>query len=323
MRCTTELAKAQGCSHVILAGDLLDEKHGVRMECLDMLYKELQYSVRHNVTWVWLRGNHELSIKSQPHLTPMSLFQAVCNPIIEPAIWETPDAVLFFMPWYLAQEFIARAANMAATARTYQHKSKMLFAHIGLDEGKASPSNMYVEQEVALKHLHTEAYDLVWLGDYHGRQQLNSNTRYCGVPISLEHGDDIDNGVYLLDTALGTFQHIALPERFSRHKTWQVTDPNQSILRGYDSQDHNRIRLPREWIPTWQTLYPDAQFLSESAAPDRSLRRLAGSPDLANSVAPETIWRQFCQIKNQTSEILSLGLHTLGEVNSRRWATTK
>lgn len=297
----------------------MDEKTGVRVEVLSMLYRELERSRAASIPWIWLRGNHEIGVKTEPHKTYMTLFQAVCYVIVEPAVFQFPDYVLFFLPWYLPQPYIEAASNMAKLARTYQGRLKILISHIGLDEGKASPSNMYVNQAVSLKHLEVEAYDLVSLWDYHVRQQLTPNCGYGGVPISHCHGDDLNNGVWLLDTAANIWEPIGLGERFPQHRTWEPPDPRQSILGGYDPQDYNRIIVPAEWARTYETLYLGATVQKTGEGPNKTIRRLACLEEKTNP----GIWKKCCELKNYPKGVLECGLTILGEVPLRNWETTK
>jgi hypothetical protein len=323
LRGTTELALKNQCQYIIMAGDTLSEKNGVRIDVLNLLYGELEYSLGRGVPWILERGNHCCPTKSQPENTILTLFRGVSHVINTPAIWELEDAVLFLLPWYLPEEFISKAASFARTARSYAGRLRILISHIGLDEGKASPSNMYVNQAVSLKHLEEEAYDLVILGDYHHRQWLSKKTFYGGCPISHAHGDDTNNGVWLLDTTLNTIEPVAFPAAFPKHKTWDVPDPRQSVLLGYNGADYNRIRLPTEWIPTYRTLYPDAQFIQIGMAPDRTERRLKCNPGETQNHSPETIWRKYSDLKNLQSGETALGIKILEEVAKRHWATTR
>ena len=320
LQATTKAALKHRCSHIIIGGDLIDERHGMRIEVLQALYQEMERSRKKGVTWVWLRGNHEIGVKSEPHKTVMTLFAGVCHSLVEPAIWELPDVVLFFLPWYLPQQYILLASSLASTSRSYGSKLKVLLSHVGLDEGKASPSNMYVNQAVRLRDLHEDAYDRVLLGDYHVRQWLSDRTLYGGVPISHCHGDDTSNGVWLVDTQNNSLEAIALEDKFPRHLTWQVPDPNKSILFGYDPQDYNRIVIPRDYKNVFAALYPSAQFQFIGEEPDGTDRRLAS---VEQKGSPEAIWHEFVKLKTLPSQQQELGLQILQEVSKRRWETQK
>ena len=322
MRSTTQWALENKAQYVILVGDLLDERFGVKVEVLQLVWNELAYSLKKGVPWIWCRGNHECPVKSQPHKTIMSLFSGICHPVISPAIWQLDDAVLFFLPWYPTQEYIEYAANMSRTARSYRARLKLLLSHIGLDEGKASPSNMYVRQAVSLKHLEEEAYDRVILGDYHHRQALSQRTFYGGCPISHQHGDDPQNGVWLLNTATNELTATSLlcegsqegvGPSFPVHRTWHVQDPHCSVLAGYGARDCNRIYVDRDWVSTYQTLYPDAQIIGTGDEPDGSARRLSE----VKHKTPEAIWHHYCDLKGRPIPERELGLALIGEAAGR------
>lgn len=315
IRETTKMAKDQHCSHVVIVGDLTDEKHGIKTELLSMLHAELKASLEKGVTWIWLRGNHEIPLKSRPELTLMPLFSSVCIPIIEPAVWEQQDgSVLVFLPWYLPQQYRMLAKHLAGVARTYPNRFVVLFSHIGLDEGKVSPSNgMYVNQAVSLRDLDEGAYSRIILGDYHHRQYLSDKTLYGGCPISHAHGDDLNNGLWLLDTATREFSAMPWPRPFPAHRTWELQNISQVLL-GYSSTDVNKIIAPRDCVGFFQRRYSTATVVAKAEARDSSSRRLEGLGDAQvswTSLKPHQIWKRYCDLKNWDEAHWKLGVKTL------------
>lgn len=318
MRHISKSAIAQGCPYVICIGDLVHEKQGVGVEQLSMLYDELQWSKNKGVLWIWVRGNHEVGIKSLPHMTPMHFFQEVCWCIIKPQVISLMGCEIAFLPWYRAEEFRS-AAKLLAKEMRGRAGTRILMAHVGLDEGKPSASNMYVHQDVSLLHLMQQHYDLVMLGDYHRHQYLSDKALYLGCPISHAYGDEGDQGVWLIDTALNVFQQQPFERGlFPQHRVWVIGDnPLSTALLDYRREDHNRITVPAGQREVYAQLYPTALVQTTGTVVlDTGNRRLHDLPDRT----PVSIWRRVCMNKNLTLEVQQMGLEVLGEVASREWA---
>lgn len=317
LRKVVTIAEANSCPYIICVGDLIHEKQGLGVEQLTMLYGELKRSRDKGIWWVWVRGNHEVAIKSEPETsTPMWLFQDVARVVIKQEILQFDDTtVAAFLPWYRAHEFVERARTIGDLMRQHYDKRRILFAHIGLDEGRASASNMYINQGVGLLQIMQQHYDLVVLGDYHPRQWLSDRALYLGLPISREHGDDLDNGVWLLDTGMSQLYPIPFERgEFPQHRIWKVDNPNLPVLLGFDPNDHNRIIVPAGYRDSWHTLYPSAQVV-EIGSPIASpgIDRLAKCHDRS----PSGIWEFFCGDKSLDTDIQQIGKEILTLVAER------
>lgn len=220
-----------GCSKVVCAGDVWDEKHGVNSEVLNMIYSELKRSKARGVPWVLLRGNHEIGLKSNPHSTLLNLFQGVAQVVTKPATLTEGNCTLYLLPWYLGDQFKTLAAGMAQQAAIGTSRVKILVGHVGINEGQVSPSNCYrVPQKVYLADLQPHRYNLVFLGDYHLTQHLGDRTMYGGSPIPHGFGDAHDQGVWVLDTDSGNLKadNIKLDGKYLRYQTVRL-GPDDSL----------------------------------------------------------------------------------------------
>lgn len=316
LRHITQQAKSNGAAYVFMVGDMWHEKGGVGVEQLSLIYDELRRAKQAGVLWVWVRGNHECGIKSRPHDTLMTLFQDVAFCAIEPQVLPLERACIALLPWYRSEEFKKAARALAAKAKQHDG-TRILMAHVGLNEGKASSSNMYVQQNVAIQDLVPKAYDIVLLGDYHHRQYLTDRILYLGCPISHAHGDDLDGGVWILDTDLNLLQPLGLERGlFPQHRTWRIERPTDTMLIGYDKRDHNRIVVESSQVELYRGLYPDAVVQGRGeVAIDTSSRRTKDMTDRS----PAAIWDRVCVNKGLSLEVQTLGKEVLHEVAGKEW----
>lgn len=253
-----QTAIREGCNCIIINGDFWDEKHGVNYDVL-MLIKKWLLRWAQRFTVYYIRGNHEVSIKSKPESSLVELFIGL-HPNIH--IINTPQhlflpelyTAIWFIPWYPAEEWIEYCKLAADQARNTTWASKrLLFSHIGLSEGSVSPSNTYtVNQKTRVEHLYSECYNAVLLSDYHLGQQLNSRTRYMGAPIPLAHGDASDQGVWVVDASLPslTIVNVELEgsELFPRYKTYELQSPIEIASLFDNNNNYVRIRVPSEFL---------------------------------------------------------------------------
>lgn len=251
-------ARREGCDCLILNGDLWDEKHGVNYEIL-MMIKDWFVKVSESMAIYYVRGNHEVSIKSRPEQSLVELFSGLrhnVHVINKPQHLFLPhcQTAIWFIPWYPAEEWIEYCKLAANQTRNTPWASKrILFSHIGLSEGTVSPSNTYtVNTKTRVEHLHTECYNTVLLSDYHIRQRLNSRAEYIGCPIPLTHGDVPDQGVWVVDTNFPTvtITNVLLEgqELFPRYKTYELNTPSEIATLFENPNNYIKIKVPSEYL---------------------------------------------------------------------------
>ena len=248
--------KMQDANLVFCIGDLLHEKIGFTVDCLLMLNEQLKLFKEAEVEFFWIRGNHELPQSNLPTFTIMQLFSDTCHTIIEPRIYRTDTFVIYMLPWYSAQSFKTRAIHMARQTYRDQGKIRILMTHQGLNEGTVSASNTRVGSGVSVKDLYPMEYHWVLLGDYHHYQHLLENTFYLGCPYSHIHGDDTRNSIWMIDFTNNKLESLPLPLLFPKHVTFDVAEPGDFILPGYDINNYNRIRCHIDYSAQFREHFP-------------------------------------------------------------------
>lgn len=252
----TTLALHHRCKHVFVAGDVWDEKSGVRTKVLNLLHRKLAESKAKGVVWVLLRGNHEIEVKSKPHVTLLSLFSEVACVVNRPTLMTFDGVCVAWMPWYFGSVFKAGLTKLAHRARLFAGK-KILIAHIGIDEGKISDSNYFrVPQNVRLADLHPDVFDLTTLGDYHLEQQFPNNTLYLGCPIPNHFGDAPSQGVWLLEAndQKVSLTGLSLLFTYPEFHTWVIKDADDLTRVMPTAKDRHKLKIPMSLMPLAQGL---------------------------------------------------------------------
>lgn len=296
------LAVHHNVSHVVINGDLWDKKHGTPRAVLRVIYrclKHMKYKMGLKVHWV--RGNHETPDNSDCTDSMMQLFGEVCHAVIRPSILDLPDTRIFFLPWYPAQQFIKHAQDLAVKARGKRDKRQVLFAHVGLREGRISPSNIQLPQRVSMTHLYPNFYDLVLLGDYHSHQMLSDSVGYMGAPIPHLFGDEgFSEGPWLVDTAALEMDTLELPNGYPKFRKWTLTGAGEVTIPGYSVSDYNRIYAPATSHQALRVMYPGADLRVLDAAPRLDMSQSRITAEEAQN--PETLVDRFLALRGKSGE---------------------
>lgn len=297
------LAKKEKASHIVIPGDLFHSKTP-SFTVLTSVYDKLDEIRKSGIVVYWIRGNHDLAIKSDPHNTIMKLFSRVCKTIIKPYIIENEYQLLVFMPWYPGPEFrgIMKKINAKAAACS---KQRVLFAHIGVKEGEVS-DNFRVNQEVGTNDFAEDLWDIIILGDYHRHQWVTDKVVYLGCPIPLNFGDNAKQYCpWLLNlTPYAELKELRLPHRYPRYQTYEISKP--TIIAGYDPNDRNLIRCPIDQAEEIGNLYPEATL--EYIATEHSNNFVLDRLDGIGETDYETVWKEFAATQNYDAKTKKVGL---------------
>lgn len=295
------LAAHHKVTHVFINGDLWDKKHGTPRSVLRTIYrclKHMKYQLGLKVHWI--RGNHETPDNSECTDTLMSLFSEVCHTVIRPAVLDLPDTRIYMLPWYPSAQFIKMARQFAHAVQGKRGKKNILMAHVGLKEGRVSPSNIQLPQRVNVGHLYPSFYDLVLLGDYHSHQMLSDNVLYTGAPIPHLFGDEgYSEGPWLLDTQTMEMETLELPHGYPKFRKWTLTGPEVCIP-GYSAADYNRIYAPASSHQTLRAMYPgaDLRVLDVSPVLDMSKSRISTE----DAKSPEKLIERFLAVRGKAGD---------------------
>lgn len=251
------LADAHGLDTIILAGDILDAKYAFDLELLLRLRAELLALKAKGRNVIILPGNHDKPRPAEPDYTSLALLQDVATVLFQPWIHRGKDFTLVLMPWFPPEQFktLLRAYTLEVMG---DQNPKFLISHVGLNEGKVSPSNRSVEQPVRLEDLHPHVYTEIYLGDYHAHQQVSRNCMYVGSPIPHTYGDWNNVGVWIVDLP-GGHRSSGMPSRYPEFKRWKIQTKEDLPLPGYDTRDRHRVEAPLELMGVVKMFHPGAE----------------------------------------------------------------
>lgn len=269
---TLQTAIAEGCQAIFLIGDLWHEKHGVNYEVLTMLRRSL-IKMAKKMPVYWIRGNHEVSVKSKAEDSLMVLYEGIHPQLYivnSTASFQHEGVGIWMVPWYPAEEWIEVMKQVATEAQSSRCRVKILMTHIGLAEGTVSPSNIYtINQRTKLSHLMPDVWDWAFLGDYHVTQYLRKNVLYLGAPIQHTHGDAPDQGLWVWDslsygTGTLTNTHLRNAEKLPYYRTYQFSDENDLKMFVESGDNYVRMKVSPDLLGPAKVLHPHARWSVQS-----------------------------------------------------------
>jgi len=302
------LAVEQDLDAMYFLGDMWHEKHTVDSQVLNLIYnggKAIPCEC------VWIRGNHEVELKSHPHQRSyISLFDSVYRVISakHELIYRLDDGLsLWGLPWFIPEELKKRVAWIAK-----QPGRKLLFSHTAVNEGFVSASNSYrPETGVKLADLHPDLFAMILLGDYHISQILGDNVLYLGTPIPLAHGDK-EHGIWVLELGTGKEELVPvnLPSVYPQFITYDFCNDNQLGSIDYNPYNYNKFIVPQDSVGKLQKMYGGGpkdtwEIIVPETAPN-SYRARATQDELSTPVLAFEKWLKIRGLFGDKD------LHTLG-----------
>ena len=302
-----KLAKQERATHIVCCGDVFHSKNPSHKLMIGV-YNKFRHWRDRGITFIWLRGNHDLQIKSQETLSIMTLYDEVCMSLIEPYLWENETQMFFFVPWY-GNSFINHLRHYAKIAALHSNKQKVMFAHTGLREGRIS-EHFQGKGCVRAADFCEDLYDIILLGDYHMPQDVTDKIRYLGVPIPRNFADNKENyHPWLLSmTGKTRLEPLTLTNPYPKYRTHRMK--NAGIIEAYSKFDKNRIVCSEQVAEELFSLYPDALYEYTQDVPKAesvTSTRLEGV-DTEDKFA---VWEEFCIVKHYSPHLKELGTEYL------------
>lgn len=291
------LSQQHKVAGLIIIGDLWHQKHATPVNVLLTIANWLDDMKKANIPVHWVRGNHESQLRSDPQQSLIQLYGEKCCVYTDNYRYNIGHATLYFVAWYPTDVIKTKLAEHHQIAIKNQNKKNILFAHCGIREGHVSEEGFQIPQDLSIKDLLPELYDLILLGDYHGHQRITDKVFYVGEPIPTSFNSFSVKGPWLLEiTDRVTCESLALPSRYPQFITHTVTSPDdlKVIL---DPFNRNRVFCTVDMLTRVNHRYPFAAAYPIDTQPlaDRSLQ-----PSLKShqQILKEYIFKKFPKDKS-------------------------
>lgn len=223
---------------ITCCGDLIDRKSNTPPRVLYHLKQELDHLVSNGRQLHILSGNHDYIDRR----STMSLLKVYESPSVR--VYEISDSLVLrngsdALQLIFAPDVETNVVDISRLASTLDpSQASILFAHIGIGGARMS-KHIISESSVKVSDLSPDKFDLMFLGDYHGRQCLiPDKCWYVGALLQKNFGFEGDpQGFAHVRVYPGKrFEVIwvELPSsEFPEFKTIGLTDPIPKDFRGY------------------------------------------------------------------------------------------
>lgn len=205
-------AKKKGVPTILFGGDLFHKRDFIDVVTYNAAYDQFVAMKKDNLDVVVVPGNHDRVTRggSTHSLWAMRHMMRVAS---DPKVLSVAGGKVYCLPYTHdpeeAKEGLRKLAEHAKKTQGY----KVLVVHAGI-AGAVTGAIDYAlpGEEISVRDLMPDRYDLVLLGHYHKRQALASNVMYIGSPLQHDFGDrnDAEKGFIEVDLETGKLEHIPL-----------------------------------------------------------------------------------------------------------------
>lgn len=323
------LCKIKDVRIIILNGDVLDKAYPSLDVLLELMYALLA-AKGEGISVYWVRGNHEVALRTKLAQNVMHLFESLCHVVCEPQSITSDKAIIMLCPWYPDAEVmksVFREMNRAWTIG--ETRRRILFTHLPLREAHVSPSNQTIGGPIGVDDLFPENWTAVMLSDLHMAQFVGDKGQVCymGAPIPHTFGDTDTVGLWFIDTEANVFEPIdithdanhwfdGLPPyrlpRYPRFQRWFSDNEEEMPKFPIDPNDYNEVRIHPKWMGYFKKMYPTCRVLPlegavEIAPIDPAGERLS-IDDIATAEGLVGAWMKRKKVENPILKKLGMEL---------------
>lgn len=175
---------------VIFGGDLFHKRIYVDSRVFNPVFE--MFEAYSDVTVYMVRGNHDSVTNSLRTVSSLDTFSSLPNVTVisTPQIIVHPTFMLFGLPYGEETEEMKEWLTKTADTHKDNKLPKVLVAHVGVEGATTGKYSHTLEGAFRASDLLPEAFDYIYLGHYHKRQELLPNMIYGGNTIQTSFSDE-------------------------------------------------------------------------------------------------------------------------------------
>lgn len=225
-----ETAVARKIKYIVFAGDLFQDRQHIDVMTYHLTFQLMHDQIVKHDLKVWLLlGNHDLWYFDKWDISSVSPFSAIPGVTVvdKPSSIQVNGSEIDFLPY--TQDPFDHLTQLRKSAAERKGK-KILFGHLAVNGAKlnivhGTRSDVIIEHDNEMIPVDVESFhgwDHVFLGHYHGAQNLSKAVEYIGSPLQLTFGEAFQTKhIIILDLKTGkkeyvlnefSPQHLIIPE---------------------------------------------------------------------------------------------------------------
>lgn len=193
-------ALEQKCDHIFFLGDLFHERNKLDIlnyiKTFELIFKRCTTDCQ-DLTFHCLVGNHDMYHKEKWDINSVKPLSAISNFVI----YDSPESVILDNVQF---DWLPHCDNPIKEIKEFQstdqdefNRRKVLLGHLALSDAMVNTfygtkSDVIVEHDSDMTTVDSSLFDYwdrVFLGHYHGSQQVTKKVEYIGSPLQLSFGE--------------------------------------------------------------------------------------------------------------------------------------
>lgn len=314
-----DYAEGHHIPHIFYLGDIFHNRNRLDAILIWHVVRAFYRPENHDITQIFLPGNHDW-VESGVHT--LEMFRSIGRVIDQPStatLPTAPDRTILLVPFCSTREEFKRQLEKAwqqfqKHPGLFSRKLKpYLFVHQGFDGFKVG-SDFILEQDLKLKDVKPERFDLIVSGHYH-KHQHKGKLVYVGSPYQLNFGERTNTpGFVVLELGKKAgFEFVEIPDSPKFVRIERASQVSKDSIEGNFVQVSDEVLLEkvRKFHPRKVTL------LQKRQKPKVGKRLSIEYADPLNKVIESYVRTTGDAPTNKQKRLIKLGLEIVEEAREQ------
>lgn len=203
-----EYAKVEGIEHVVVMGDLFDDRQKLSIDILNDViefFEELENN--YDQEWIAFIGNHDMFMKNSWDINSLKILNKYINVISDISKFDIDGRLFWCIPF---MHYESAYMNVVSDVDKQASENDILLTHIGVKN--ASLNNCFLLKNWSIVDFENTKFEKVFAGHFHCHQSIGKLT-YPGSPIPFRFDEGlVPHGFLVYDTESGQHEFIEIFE---------------------------------------------------------------------------------------------------------------
>ena len=204
-RVTREYCRTVGVDTVFVLGDLFHDRRSLDIEVLSHVSKFLKETAEeYHQKWIVFPGNHDMFLRHSWEINSLTSLCKHLTVIEDVKIVQVDNTRFWILPFIAYEKSYMRVLQ---AIKPHIQQGDNLLTHIGICG--ATMNTCFLLQNWNVINFEKFAFNKIYTGHFHNKQQIGENVWYPGSPIPFKFDEgDIAHGFYCLDLDTDTHKFI-------------------------------------------------------------------------------------------------------------------
>lgn len=204
MKVIREYAKNNNIEHIIVLGDLFDDRESLRIDTISevsLFFKEAANT--YNQGWTMFPGNHDMFLRNSWKINSLQFLENYVNLIQSVSKFVLDGKTFWVLPFIHHEDIYMKAVNELSNKAT---NDDILLTHVGVRG--ATMNQCFLLKNWNIVTFEKTNFKRVFTGHFHNHQTIGKVT-YPGSPIAFRFDEGlVDHGFIVYDIQANSFEFI-------------------------------------------------------------------------------------------------------------------